>query len=121
MFFVIAAFVLFSMMFVFNFYDRMIRQGVIGPDAFIPFALGIGLIGAVAGLLCWQMSRVIAAARRHEDWSAKQERPTFTEVQPQGRFVSQTDPVRGAVESPSVVEHTTRQMANVYRSPNAPE
>ena len=66
-------------------------------------------------------SRVIAAARKHEDWSTLQERPTFTEVQSQGRLASPTDPVRGAVESPSVVEHTTRQLANVYRSPNAPE
>lgn len=121
MFFVIAAFVLFSLMYVYNFYRAMIYSGLRGPDLLIPFILGIMLIGAVAGLLSWQMSRVIAAARKHEDWSTKQGRPTFTEVQPQGHFVSQTDPVRGAVESPSVVEHTTRQMANVYRSPNAPE
>ncbi|HKQ92760.1 MAG TPA: hypothetical protein VJZ77_19025 [Blastocatellia bacterium] len=110
-FFVIAAFVLFSLMFVYSFYWDMIRQQVRGPELFVPFILGIGLIGAVAGLLCWQLSRLITVARKPEHWVEKQERPTFREVQPQGRFVAPADPVRGVVEPPSVVEHTTRQMA----------
>lgn len=110
-FFVIAAFVLFSLMFVYDFYWDMIRQQIRGPELFVPFVLGIGLIGAVAGLLCWQLSRVITVARKPEHWVEKQERPTFREVQPQGRLVAPADPARSAVEPPSVVEHTTRQMA----------
>jgi hypothetical protein len=110
-FFVIAAFVLFSLMFVYDFYWDMIRQQIRGAELFVPFILGIGLIGAVAGLLCWQLSRVITVARKPEHWAEKQERPTFKDVQPQGRLVAPADPARNAVEPPSVVEHTTRQMA----------
>jgi hypothetical protein len=110
-FFVIAAFVLFSLMFVYSFYWDMIRQQIRGPELFVPFVLGLGLIGAVAGLLCWQLSRVITVARKPEHWAEKQERPTSREVQPQGRLVAPADPARSTVEPPSVVEHTTRQMA----------
>jgi len=120
-FFVIAAFVLFSMMFVYDFYWDMIRQQIRGPELFVPFVLGVGLIGAVAGLLCWQLSRVITVARKQENWAMKQEQPTFAEVQPQGRLVTPADPIRSAVEPPSVIEHTTRQMASVYREPAARE
>jgi hypothetical protein len=120
-FFVIAAFVLFSLMFVYNFYWDMIRREIRGPELFVPFVLGVGVIGVVAGLLCWQLSRLITVARKQEDWAANQERPTFREVQPQGRIIAPTDPTRNAVEAPSVVEHTTRQMAGVYREPAARE
>jgi|SRR5215475_1801002 len=120
-FFVIAAFVLFSLMHVYNFYSSMIYSGLRGPHVLIPFILGIMLIGAVAGLLSWQLSRVITGARRQDDWAAKQERPIFMEVQPQAHLVTPTDPIRSVVENPSVVEHTTRQMPGVYKSPAARE
>lgn len=120
-FFVIAAFVLFSLMYVYEFYEDMINRGIRGEELFLPFVLGIALIGAVAGLLSWQLSRVIAAARKQEYWGAKTERPTFTGVQPPAHLVTPTDPIRSVVESPSVVEHTTRQMSNVYKSPAARE
>src|SRR5262245_2009211 len=120
-FFVIAAFVLFSLMYVYNFYSSMIYAGLRGPDLLIPFVLGLMLIGLVAGLLSWQLSRVITGARRQDNRAAKQEWPTFMEVQPQAHLASPTDPIRNVVEGPSVVEHTTRQMAGVYRRPNTPE
>jgi hypothetical protein len=110
-FLVIAAFVLFSLMFIYDFYWDMIRREIRGPELFVPFILGVGLIGAVAGLLCWQLSRLITVARKPEHWAEKQERPTFREVQPQGRLVAPADTARNTVEPPSVVEHTTRQMA----------
>lgn len=120
-FFVIAAFVLFSLMFVYNFYWDMIRREIRGPELFVPFVLGVGVIGAVAGMLCWQLSRLITVSRKQEDWVAKQEPPTFREVQPQGRVIAPADPIRNAVEHSSVVEHTTRQMAGVNREPAARE
>ncbi|HKQ80452.1 MAG TPA: hypothetical protein VJ810_42550 [Blastocatellia bacterium] len=92
-----------------------------GPDAFFPFVFGIALIGAVAGLLSWQLSRVITTARKREDWAAKQGRPIFMDVQPQAHLVTPTDPIRSVVENPSVVEHTTRQMASVHKIPAARE
>ncbi len=121
-FFVIAAFVLFALMFVYNFYTRMIFAGVRGPELFLPFVLGVALIGMVAALLCWQLSRVIAGFRKQADQAADQERPPLIGVQPQAPHLSSPAvPARSAVESPSVVEHTTRQMAGVYRAPGAPE
>jgi hypothetical protein len=120
-FFVIAAFVLFSLIFVFEFYEDMVRNQIRGAEALVPFGLGMALIGAVAGLLCWQLSRVIGVNRKQEDWMAKQQRQSFTEVQPQGRLVAPADPIRSAVEHPSVVEHTTRQMVGIYREPAARE
>jgi hypothetical protein len=109
-FFVIAAFVLFSLILIYDFYEDMVRNQIRGAEALVPFVLGIGLIGAVAGLLCWQLSRLIGATRKQEDWMAKQQ-PSFMEIQPQGRFIAPDDSVRQMVEPSSVVEHTTRQMA----------
>jgi len=99
----------------------MIRGQIRGPEALVPFVLGIALIGAVAGLLSWRLSRVISVTRKQEEWAAKQQQPTLTEVQPQGRRAAPADPLRNAVEPPSVVEHTTRQMAGVNREPAARE
>lgn len=121
-FFVIAAFVMFSLMYVYDFYEDMIRNGIRGDDLIIPFMLGIGLIGVVAILLSWQLSRMITAIRNQPDWSTKpQERISFTEVQPQGRYITPVDAVRNAIENPSIVEHTTRQMARTYQNPPAQE
>ncbi len=120
-FFVIAAFVLFSLMTVFDFYEDMINRGIRGPDAVFPFALGVLVIGVVAVLLTWLLSKVIGVTRKLDDRSLKQERPSFPEFQSQGQLISPTDPTRSVVESPSVVEHTTRQMSGVYQSPSARE
>ena len=50
-FFVIAAFVLFSLMFVYSFYWDMVRQPIRGPELFVPFVLGIGLIVALLAIV----------------------------------------------------------------------
>ncbi|MGH9769297.1 MAG: hypothetical protein ACREAB_17875 [Blastocatellia bacterium] len=118
---VIAALVLFGLMQVYNIYMKMLYAGVRGDELFVPVLLGFALIGAVALLLAWLLSRVITVARKQADQAANQERPTFIGVQPQAHLAAPADPIRNAVESPSVVEHTTRQMANVYRAPSAPE
>src|SRR5262245_28841383 len=89
-FFVIAAFALFSLIFICSFYEGMIGREIRGAELFVPFVFGVGLIGAVVGLLSWQLSRMIGATRKQEDWAAKQQRPSFTEVQPQGRLVAPT-------------------------------
>lgn len=119
MFLVIAALVLFGLMQVYGNYMKMLYANVRGPELFVPLLLGFTLIGAVALLLVWQLSRVIAVARKQADQAANQERPTFVEVPPLANLITPTDPIRNAVESPSVVEHTTRQMAG--REPVARE
>ncbi|HEU0176754.1 MAG TPA: zinc ribbon domain-containing protein [Blastocatellia bacterium] len=110
MFLVIAAFVLFSLNQIYGIYMKMLYANVRGPELFIPLLLSFALIGAVALLLVWQLSRVITVARRQA------EQPTFIEVQPQAPLAAPADPIRQAVEPPSVIEHTTRQMAGAYLS-----
>jgi|SRR5215813_3287611 len=121
MFLVIAAFALFGLMQVYDNYMKSLRDGVRGTELFVPFLLGLALIGAVALLLVWQLSRVITVFRNQAGQATNQERPTYVEVPPLTNLAAPTDPIRNAVESPSVVEHTTRQMAGVYRAPGAPE
>src|SRR5262245_54542749 len=113
MFLVIAAFVLISLNQIYGIYMKMLYANVRGHELFIPILLGFALIGAVALLLVWQLSGVITVARKQA------EQPTFIEVQPQTPIAAPADPIRQAVETPSVVEHTTRQMAGVYREPAA--
>jgi len=117
-FFVIAAFVLFSLMQVYNIYMKMLYAGVRGTELFVPLLLGFTLIGAVALLLVWLLSRMITEPRKQADQVANQERPAYVEAPPLAQGVTSTDPIRNIVESPSVVEHTTRQMAGVYREPD---
>lgn len=114
-FLVIAALALFGLMQVYNIYMKMLYAGVRGPELFVPVLLGFMLIGAIAFLLTWLLSRVITLTRKQ----AEQERPTFIEVQPQ--IAGPKDPIPNPVEQPSVAEHTTRQMASVYREPQARE
>lgn len=120
-FFLVVAFVLFGLKIVYEFYKDMIDRGVRGDDSIYPFLFGLALVGAISLLLVWQLSRVITAARKQTDQAENQERPKFIGVQPQAHLAAPTDPIRSQVESPSVVEHTTRQMSNVYKSPAARE
>ena len=88
------------------------------PDvALISFALGLLFVGGIAGFLIRQMSRLITAQQKSNQAPA-QERIIIREAQaPQ--IGAPADPVWGASEPPSVVEHTTRQMAGVYNEPKA--
>jgi hypothetical protein len=90
-FLVIAAFGLFGLMEVYKIYMKMLYAGVRGAPLFVPFVLGIALIGAIL------------------------------EPQPHARIAAPNDPVLNVVERPSVAEHTTRQMAGAYREPQARE
>jgi hypothetical protein len=84
-------------------------------DAILSFALGLMFVGGIAGLLIKQLSRLIAAYQKPNQARA-QERVIIREAQaPQ--IGAPTDPIRGAAEPHSVVEHTTRQMAGVYGEP----
>ena len=109
LFLVIAAFVLFSMNQIYGIYMKMLYANVRGSELLIPILIGFALTGAVALLLVWQLSRVITVARKHA------EKPAIIEVQPQAPLAAPADPIRQAVEPPSVVEHTTRQMAGKYK------
>jgi len=83
----------------------------------LSFVLGLLFVGGIAGFLIRQLSRLITATQKSNQAPA-QERIIIREAQaPQ--IGAPADPVWGAVEPPSVVEHTTRQMAGVYNEPKA--
>ncbi len=120
-FVVIAAFAYFGLRLVYNIYLNMMFRGMRGDDVTIPFMIGVVLVGAVALFLTWQMSRLITLTRKQVDQAANQERPKFVEVQyaqPPAHLATPTDSIGNVAEHPSVIEHTTRQMAGGYRESN---
>jgi len=117
MFFVVAMFGILGLFLNLLSYHVLLSRGSSPGDAFLTFALGLFLIGAIDGFLIRQLSRLISAHQKPNQ-SPAQERVIIREVQvpPLG---APTDPVRSPVEPSSVVEHTTRQMAGVYNEPKA--
>jgi len=100
-----------------SFHVLLSRHDMSSWDAFITFALGLLFVGGIAGFLIRQLSRLITAYQKPNQAPA-QERIIIREAQaPQ--IGAPTDSIRGAAEPPSVVEHTTRQMAGVYNEPKA--
>jgi hypothetical protein len=96
-------------------YHVLLSRNVDSKDAILSFALGLLFVGGIAGFLIRQMSRLIAAHQKSNQ-AAAQERIVIREAQaPQ--IGAPADPVWGAAEPHSVVEHTTRQMAGVYNEP----
>jgi len=98
-------------------YHVLLSRGSSPGDAFLSFALGLLFVGGIAGFLIRQMSRQITAQQKSNRAPA-QERIIVREAQaPQ--IGAPADPVWGAAEPHSVVEHTTRQMADVYNEAKA--
>jgi hypothetical protein len=93
----------------------LLSNNVHREAAVLSFALGMVFVGGIAGFLIRQMARLITAGQKSNQAPA-QERIIIREAQaPQ--IGATTDPIRGAAEPHSVVEHTTRQMAGVYGEP----
>lgn len=115
----IAGLGLFGLMALLNMYRSLWVEGARDAHLIMPFVFGVLLIGGIAGLMIWQLSRLISTFGGSGQMIAS-ERPVMREaLSPQ--VAAPTDPIRNVVESPSVVEHTTRQMAGVYREPPARE
>ena len=98
-------------------YHVLLSRNVSPGDAFLTFALGLLLVSGIAGFLIRQLSRLITAYQKSNQAPA-QERVIIREAQAP-RLGAPADPIQSAVEPPSVVEHTTRQMAGVYGEPKA--
>ncbi len=95
----------------------LFRSDVDGKFAMISFLFGLLFIGAIAGSLIWQLSRLITGFQKSNQTPAK-ERVIIGEGQ-DPRLGSPIENARNAVEPSSIVEHTTRQMAGVYSEPRA--
>ncbi len=120
MFFIVALFGIIGLfMNLISYHELIDDRKVSNGEALITFALGLLFVSGVAGFLIRQLSRLITGYQKPNQAPPK-ERVIIREVQTP-RLGTPAEPVQSAVEPPSVVEHTTRQIANVYREPQARE
>jgi hypothetical protein len=118
MFFVVAMFGLIGLFLNLLTFLEMLRKGA-REEAFLAFALGLLFVGGIAGFLIRQMSRLITANQKSNQAPA-QERVIIKEAQVP-RLGMTNDQAQGVGEPHSVVEHTTRRMADVYSEPKMTE
>ncbi len=92
-------------------YTRGMNQKPLGAM----FGVGALFICVVTLLLYWQLARMVTAFRRSAQ-NVTVEKRIIREAPP---VVATTDQIPHAFDSPSVVESTTRQFANIYEKPEA--
>jgi uncharacterized protein (DUF983 family) len=113
MFCAIAAFGVVGMVMALAMLDILLSRGLRGDEFIVPFVMTLMFNGAIAGLLIWQLARMITAYQR-AGRNVVVEKHYIREAPP-AQLGAATDPLQKAVEPPSVVEHTTRQMAGKYK------
>jgi hypothetical protein len=119
LFAVVALFVLGGLFLNILSYHILVSNHVAPGDAFLSFAMGLLLIGGIAVFLMRQMSRLLTAYQKSTE-APPQERVIIREIQnPQLGTTAAPVGLPYNAEPSSVVEHTTRSMANVSgdRSP----
>ncbi|HKQ92761.1 MAG TPA: hypothetical protein VJZ77_19030 [Blastocatellia bacterium] len=109
MFCAVAAFSSIGMLMAFVMYNKLANRGLRGDELILPFMMGMMFTGAIAGLLIWQLARLVTAYQKGER-NVVVERHYIRESPP-AHLGATADPNQQAVEPPSVVEHTTRQFA----------
>jgi hypothetical protein len=110
MFVAVVAFSVVGMLTVFHMYNILSARGLRGDELILPFMMGMMFTGAIAGLLIWQLSRLITAYQKTGRNVVVEKH--FIREAPPAQLGAPTDPLQQAVEPPSVVEHTTRQFAS---------
>jgi hypothetical protein len=113
MFCAVAAFSIVGMLTVFHMYNILSARGLRGDELILPFLMGMVFTGAIAGLLIWQLSRLVTAYQRGGRNVVVEKH--YIRESPPAQLGAPTDPLQQAVEPPSVVEHTTRQFADKYK------
>jgi hypothetical protein len=113
MFVAVVAFSVVGMLTVFQMYNILSARGLRGDELILPFMMGMMFTGAIAGLLIWQLSRLITAYQKTGRNVVVEKH--FIREAPPAQLGAATDPLQQAVEPPSVVEHTTRQFASKYK------
>ena len=93
--------------------NMLVGWGLRGDDLIVPFVMTLMFNGSIAGLLIWQLARMITAYQKTGQ-NVIVEKHYIREAPP-AQLGAPTDPLQQAVEPPSVVEHTTRQMAGKYK------
>jgi hypothetical protein len=113
MFLAVAAFGIAGMGMAIALLDMMLGRGLRGDELIVPFVMSLMFTGAIAGLLIWQLARLITAYQKTGRNVVVEKH--FIREAPQAQFGAPADPIQQAVEPPSVVEHTTRQFAGKYK------
>lgn len=118
MFWAVVAFCLSAMFLLYTAYDHFHDKPWSRSERFLPVLLGAAFTSVVALLLIWQLARMVTAFRRTgQNVTVEKhfirEVPTVQPVAPTGQMPEAPE----VIYSPSVVEHTTRQMAGVYGEP----
>jgi hypothetical protein len=113
MYFAILAFCIGGMFMAVGLLNMLAGRGLRGDDLIVPFVMTLMFHGVIAGLLIWQLARMITAYQKTGQ-NVIVEKHYIREAPP-AQLGAPTDPLQQAVEPPSVVEHTTRQMAGKYK------
>jgi hypothetical protein len=100
---------------------HLLLRGHAEEAAVYSFAIGLSLVGVIAGLLIKQLSRLITADQKSNQAPAKERVTTEDAQSPRlsPNLETRNDPVQGMSEQASVVEHTTRRMVGVPVEPEA--
>jgi hypothetical protein len=113
MFGAVAAFGIVGMAMAFAMLNVLVDRGLRGDELIVPFVMTLTFTGSIAGLLIWQLARMITASQKIGR-NVVVEKHYIREAPP-AQLGAPTDPLQQSVEPPSVVEHTTRQMAGKYK------
>jgi len=113
MFWAVAAFGIVGMITVFSMYNKLSERGLRGDELILPFMMGMMFTGGIAGLLIWQLSRLITAYQKTGRNVVVEKQ--YVREAPPAQLGAPTGSIEQSVEPPSVVEHTTRQMAGKYK------
>ncbi|MBO0858816.1 MAG: hypothetical protein J2P21_10165 [Chloracidobacterium sp.] len=117
MFWAIAAFCVLGLVTVFNAYDHLVYRGLRGDELMMPFVMGLFFTSAVAGLLIWMLARMISVHQKTGRNVIVEKH--FIHGAPPANLSAPTGEIQQVVEPPSVIEHTTRQLADLRNEPVA--
>jgi hypothetical protein len=109
MFVAVTVFGIAGMFMAFVMLDLLAGKGLRGDDLIVPFVMTLMFTGAIAGLLIWQLARLITTYQKTGRNVVVEKH--FIREPPPAQLGASTGQFQQAVEPPSVVEHTTRQLA----------
>jgi uncharacterized protein (DUF983 family) len=90
--------------------NKLAIRGLRGDELLVPFVMALMFTGAISGLLIWQLARLITSYQK-SGRNVVVEKHFIRESTPAQPNAS-TGQFQQSVEPPSVVEHTTRQLAS---------
>jgi hypothetical protein len=109
MFIAVAAFGIAGLIAAYNMLDMLTNKGLRGDDAIVPLVMTLMFTGAIAGLLIWQLARLITSYQKTGRNVIVEKH--YIRESPPAQIGASTGQSQQPIEPTSVVEHTTRQLA----------